>query len=160
MARPEYIKDEKTYVLKSVRLDGMRGLRATFTGSLNTSKGDIFLDSPEGGYIGSLLFSNGAGENTSGCDIDPCGGVHDVYIRITGSVNVSDLEFIDHSPYDDIKYEPVPEEKIINNGHDSWEATDMLGRKVASVEDVGVFIRFAVAVPRISAYLYAISVLF
>ena len=139
MSAPEYSKETRTYALRAQKLDGMHGLCAAFTGSLNTSKGDIFLDSPDGDYVGTLMFSNGAGENVSGCDIEPRSGVHDLYIRISGSVNVSDITLIDHSPYDDIKYEPVPEEKIINNGHDSWEATDMLGRKVASVEDVGAF---------------------
>ena len=136
MLTPEYLKDGHVYVLRSLKLDGMRGIRATFTGSLNTSKGDIFLDSENGDYIGTLMFSNGAGENTSGCEIDERQGVHDVFIRINGRVNVSGAELIDHSPFDDIAYEPVPDEKVPYNGHDAWEATDMLGRKVMSVEDV------------------------
>lgn len=139
MPKPEFFKDGNLYVIRSQRLDGMRGMKAVFTGSLNTSKGDVYLDAADGDYIGTLMFSNGAGENVSGCDIDERSGVHDVFVKIGGRVSVSEITFTDHSPYDDVKYEPVPEEKIINNGHDGWEATDMLGRKVMSVEDVGPF---------------------
>ncbi len=137
MAAAEFLKEEKSYVIRGADFNGKRGLKATFTGSANTSKGDIYADG--GDYVGTVMLSNGKGEDTAWCDIDARTGVHDVYIRIKGSAVISDIELTDKSPYDGTAYEPVPEEKIIDNGHDAWEATDMLGRKVVSVEDVGAF---------------------
>ena len=138
MSKPDHIKEKNCFVLKDVRLDGMRGIKATFQHSLNTSKGDIFIDSPEDGrHIGVIMFSNGKQTDECRTEIDAVTGVHDVYIKISGTVSVLDLEFTADSPFDKVSYVPVPESSIVDNGHDTWEATDMLGRKIPSVEDVG-----------------------
>ena len=136
--RPDQIKDKKCFVLKDVKLDGMRGIKARFTNSLNTSKGDIRIDSPDGGrHIGVVMFSNGKAEDECRAEIDAVSGVHDVYITVSGSAVITDIAFTPDSPYDAVSYVPAPESRIIDNGHDTWEATDMLGRKIPSVEDVG-----------------------
>ena len=134
MAATEFLKDKNTYLIKGVSLDNKRGLKATFSNSANTSKGDIYIDGDK--YIGTIMLSNGKGEDTAWCDIDTVSGVHDISIKVSGSATISDIEPTDASPYDKVEYIPVPEDKIIDNGHDGWEATDMLGRKVMSVEDV------------------------
>ena len=137
MSAPEYLKDEKCYVCRNVSLDGKKGLKATFSHSLDTSKTDIFLDGPDGDYIGTLMLSNGKGENTSICETDGRQGVHDLYVKVKGPGVITDIALTETA--DTPPYIPVPEEKITDNGHDTWEATDMLGRKVFSVEDVGAF---------------------
>ncbi len=137
MSKPEFLKEEKCFVLRQTVLNGKKGLEATFCHSLDTSKADIYLDSPDGDYVGTLMLSNGKGENTSRCEIDERSGIHDLYVKVKGPGVITDISLTD-TP-DTAPYEPVPEEKIIDNGHDGWEATDMLGRKVFSVEDVGAF---------------------
>ena len=65
MSELQYLQDRKCYLIKDAVLDGKKGLEATFHGSLDTSKADIYLDVPDGDYIGTLMLSNGKGENTS-----------------------------------------------------------------------------------------------
>lgn len=137
MSAPEFLTDEKCFVLKQVSLDGKKGLQATFCHSLDTSKADIFLDGADGDYIGTLMLSNGKSENTSRAEIDERSGIHDIYVKVHGHGVITDIELTDTA--DTEPYVPVPEDRITDNGHDAWEATDMLGRKVCSVEDVGAF---------------------
>ncbi len=137
MSELQYLQDRKCYLIKDAVLDGKKGLEATFHGSLDTSKADIYLDAPDGDYIGTLMLSNGKGENTSRTEIDGRCGVHDLYVKVKGPGVITDMALTETA--ETAPYEPVPEEKITDNGHDTWEATDMLGRKVFSVEDVGAF---------------------
>ncbi|MBR6921189.1 MAG: hypothetical protein IKH51_03245, partial [Clostridia bacterium] len=137
MSELQYLQDRKCYLIKDAVLDGKKGLEATFHGSLDTSKADIYLDAPDGDYIGTLMLSNGKGENTSRAEIDGRCGVHDLYVKVKGPGVITDMALTETA--ETAPYEPVPEEKITDNGHDTWEATDMLGRKVFSVEDVGAF---------------------
>ena len=137
MSLPEYLNEEKCFVCKGVCLDGKKGFEATFCHSPDTSKADLFLDGPDGDYIGTLMLSNGSGENTSRCEIDARTGTHDLYVKVQGPGVLTDAALTDTVTYP--AYEPVPEESIAENGHDGWEAVDMLGRKVCSVEDVGAY---------------------
>lgn len=137
MSAPQYSKENRYYFIKDAVLDGKKGFEATFCHSLDTSKADIFIDAPDGDYIGTLMLSNGKGENTSRCEIDERNGVHDLYVKVKGPGVITDITLKDTA--DTEPYEPVPDDKITDNGHDTWEATDMLGRKVFSVEDVGAF---------------------
>ena len=137
MSLPEYLTEQKCFVCKGVAFDGKKGLEATFCHSHDTSKADLFLDGPDGDYIGTLMLSNGKDENTARCEIDGRTGTHDLYVKVKGHGVLTDVTLTDAAAYP--PYEPVPESKITDNGHDGWEATDMLGRKVRSVEDVGAF---------------------
>ena len=139
MSKAEFSEELKCFVIRGASLDGKRGLKARFSRSANTSKGDVYLDSPDGDLIGVIMLSNGQAEDDAVCGIDQRSGVHDLYIKVNGGAVISDVELCDRSPYEKTEYVPVPEEKIKDNGHDTWEATDMLGRKVFSVEDVGAF---------------------
>ncbi len=139
MSKAEFSEELKCFVIRGASLDGKRGLKARFSRSANTSKGDVYLDSPDGDLIGVIMLSNGQAEDDAVCGIDQRSGVHDLYIKVNGGAVISDVELCDRSPYEKTEYVPVPEEKINDNGHDTWEATDMLGRKVFSVEDVGAF---------------------
>lgn len=139
MSKAEFSEELKCFVIRGASLDGKRGLKARFSRSANTSKGDVYLDSPDGDLIGVIMLSNGQAEDDAVCGIDQRSGVHDLYIKVNGGAVISDVELCDRSPYEKTEYTPVPEEKIQDNGHDTWEATDMLGRKVFSVEDVGAF---------------------
>lgn len=69
-------------------------------------------------------------------EIDPVSGVHDITVRITGKAKVYDISFSNASPYPVTPYIPVPEKALIDMDFSHWEATDMLGRKMASSEDV------------------------
>lgn len=137
MSLPEYLTEQKCFVCKGVALDGKKGLEATFCHSHDTSKADFFLDGPDGDYIGTLMLSSGKDENTARCEIDERTGTHDLYIKVKGTGVLTDVTLTETAAH--LPYEPVPESKITDNGHDAWEATDMLGRKVRSVEDVGAF---------------------
>ncbi len=114
--------------------EGMNGVTFTFSNSQNTSLGLIYAD---GDHIGTIALSNGKEVDSSSCEIVKTYGIHDVEIVIDGDVNVIDVEFLSESPFENIIYEPIPDNAISDTLPDTWEATDMLGRKLPSVEDVG-----------------------
>ncbi len=114
--------------------DGMRGVSFTFGNSDNTSLAHIYAD---GVHIGTLALVNGKPTDVSSCEIVETSGIHSVEINIDGSVDIQNIEFTKESPYDSISYEPIPDSALADTLPDTWEATDMLGRKIPSVEDVG-----------------------
>ncbi len=121
----------------------------TFTHSGNTSLGQIMVD---GKYVGVVAMSSkGASDsNTMGlsavnaqeivtearCEIDKISGVHDIAVWVDGHARLCEIGFSSEYAYAHINYTPVPESQLVDLYADTWEATDMLGRKVASVEDV------------------------
>ncbi len=70
------------------------------------------------------------------CEIDPTSGVHDVTISVNAMPSSLSFDPSAEDAYAGMTYEPVPDRAVGEMGYDTWEATDMLGRKVASVEDV------------------------
>lgn len=114
--------------------EGMRGVTFTFSNCDNTSLAHIYAD---GNHIGTLALANEKAVDCSSCEIEKTVGVHNVEIVIDGDVTISEIEFTKDSPFDTVTYEPICDDTLVDIRSDSWEATDMLGRKIPSVEDVG-----------------------
>ncbi|MBO7658946.1 MAG: hypothetical protein J6T65_06505 [Clostridia bacterium] len=108
----------------------------TFSGSHNVSLLTIKVDGKPVGLC--ALSSSCDGTDDAECPVDPVGkGEHEVSVELDGSASIHALNFTPESLYDGVEYQPTPESKLRNVHAETWEATDMLGRKVASVEDVG-----------------------
>ena len=114
---------------------GSISLRIRFAHSGNTTLGYVKADGKDIGVVALTSYDN---EDTEArCEIDPTAGVHDVTVTLRGNARLLSLEPSAEPVYAGITYEPIPEKATLDLGYDTWEATDMLGRKVASVEDVG-----------------------
>ncbi len=113
---------------------GCISARVHFAGAYDTAVGTIRAD---GQVIGKVALSGyDLSDTEATCEIDPTAGVHEVSVTVAGNATLLSLEVSPEDAYAHIHYEPVPERAIIDLGADTWEATDMLGRRVASVEDV------------------------
>ena len=130
--------DKEAKLWKADKVDfgtGSISVRIHFAHSGNTTLGYIKADGKDIGVIALSSYDN---EDTEArCEIDKTEGVHDVTVSLRGSAKLLSFEVSSEPVYTGITYEPVPEKAIVDMGYDTWEATDMLGRKVASVEDVG-----------------------
>lgn len=136
MSTIEYNSESRRYYIKGCDMGKCKkGVRITFSHSLDTTLAYIYAD---GRHISTVALSSSGDSDVAKADIDPTGGVVDITITLSDKRGaISDVEFTDDSPFDKCSYVPVPEDRLIDNGHDTWEATDMLGRKIPSVEDVG-----------------------
>ncbi len=105
-----------------------------FAGAYDTAVATILAD---GRVIGKIALSGTTRPDTAAtAEIDPTAGVHDVTIRLDGHAELLSFAVSDKDAYADVHYVPIPERAIVELGAETWEATDMLGRRVASVEDV------------------------
>ncbi len=105
-----------------------------FAGAYDTAVGTIMAD---GVTIGKVALSGWDLSDTEArCEIDKTAGVHDVTVKVEGNAELLSFDVSPEDAYAHVRYEPVPERAIVDLGSESWEATDMLGRKIASVEDV------------------------
>ena len=91
----------------------------------------------DGQAIGVGALANWQSTDIAEIEINPTSGVHDVKLTIDGNAVLLSLDFSAEPIYAGISYTPTPEKKFRDTMSDTWEATDMLGRKVLSVEDVG-----------------------
>ena len=108
----------------------------TFNGSHNASLLTIKADGVPVGMC--ALCSSGDVPETAECPIDSVDkGVHEISVELDGSAGIHSLEFSSDELYKGVSYEPTPLSNLRNVRSETWEATDMLGRRVASVEDVG-----------------------
>ncbi len=114
--------------------DGALSGRLVFSESGNTSLATVYAD---GTPIGTAALSGDAAARTEAVfPVDRTGGVREVTVTLDGHARLHDLRFSAEPAFGKSDYVPTPEEKLIDFGADGWEATDMLGRRVASVEDV------------------------
>ncbi len=105
-----------------------------FASSANTSVATVRAD---GQVIGKIaLAALDLNDTEARGEIDPIAGVHEVTVEVEGDARILSLEVSSEDACAHIHYEPVPDRAIVDLGSESWEATDMLGRRVASVEDV------------------------
>ena len=133
----ELIFDESARLWRAERVDfgaGSVSMRVTFNGSGDSALGRIAVDGVDVGVV--MLTGDGRPETEAFCEIERTEGVHDVTIALRGHAKPLTVEASAVSPYADTAYEPIPDTAVLDMGYDDWEATDMLGRKVASVEDV------------------------
>ncbi len=136
-----YTYDESTHTCtwQVGRLDfgaGAHALRFVFSDARNTALGVIEAD---GRVLGTVALAGCNHEPTEArCEIQPIAGEHEVTVTIQrGYATPEAVEVLPGGAWDGITYEPVPDSAVLDMGYATWEATDMLGRKVASVEDVG-----------------------
>lgn len=94
----------------------------------------LHLDSADGESIGVIPLSSRGKDNIAEGRISRVEGKHKVFFELKGHTDILSIDFCDKDPYTS-DYVPLPE--VDNSYTDSWEAVDMLGRHVASVEDVG-----------------------
>ncbi len=137
MKATDMIFDESANLWRADRVDfgaGSISVRVHFARSANTSLGTIMADGKTIGVI--ALSGDGTPDTEARCEIDMTAGVHDVTISLCGQAHLISFEPSEEPVYAGVSYAPVPEKAILDMGYDGWEATDMLGRKVASVEDV------------------------
>lgn len=137
MKKIDMIFDKAAGLWRADKVDfgaGSISVRMHFAASANTSRGTIMAD---GKTIGVIALSSYDPDDTEArCEIDKTAGVHDVTVQVEGSARLLSFEASEEDVYAGITYEPVPERAITDLGSETWEATDMLGRHVASVEDV------------------------
>ncbi len=113
--------------------DGCDRVRLSFEGVPATSVVYMRLDSEDGIGIGAVALSPTSGmKGTSVARIAKTSGVHRVYYTVEGG---GQLTAVDFNSLPDEEY--VPAREVRETYSDTWEATDMLGRKIPSVEDVG-----------------------
>ena len=138
MHMAELYFDKEAKLWRADKVDfgtGSISVRIRFAHSGNTTLGYIKADGKD---IGVIAFTSYDNEDTEArCEIDLTEGIHDVTIALRGSAKLLSFEASAEPVYAGITYEPIPEKATLDLGYDTWEATDMLGRKVASVEDVG-----------------------
>ncbi len=114
--------------------DGCISACIHFARSADTSVATVLAD---GQVIGKIALSSyDMADTEARGEIDKTTGRHEVTIRLSGHAEILSFAVSAEDAYAHVAYEPVPERAIIDLGADTWEATDMLGRKIASVEDV------------------------
>ncbi|MCI5886217.1 MAG: hypothetical protein MRZ53_00255 [Oscillospiraceae bacterium] len=131
------ILDKKTGVFRAGNMDfgcGALSGRLVFSESGNTSLATVYAD---GMPIGTAALSSDAEARTEAVfPIDRTEGIREVTVTLDGSARLHSLTFSAEPAFGATDYVPTPEKKLIDLGAQDWEATDMLGRRVASVEDV------------------------
>lgn len=131
------ILDKKAGVFRAGNMDfgyGALSGRLVFSESGNTSLATVYAD---GMPIGTAALSSDAEARTEAVfPIDRTEGIREVTVTLDGSARLHNLTFSAEPAFGATDYVPTPEKKLIDLGAQDWEATDMLGRRVASVEDV------------------------
>lgn len=141
--------DRGAYIgFKNVDLTGIQSVTATATASLTAFSNGVTLgivtDDPKTGEVlGYLVFNESGSSVTVSAPIKAVSGKHDVYFVSTydssSTVNMT-LErlTLSSSPYaDNRKAVQIPDSAIVDNFHDTWTATDDMGRAVADYEEAG-----------------------
>lgn len=94
---------------------------------------NVFCD---GNPIGVIMLVNSEKEDTAYCETEIVSGVHDIELKLNKDTNILEIEMMASDRFKNAGYIPTSPKKLCETNHDTWEAVDMLGRKVASVEDV------------------------
>ncbi len=130
------IKETDTYIAENCNCNGdFKKAIVTFSNSCDTSLAYISADSVP---IGVCALSSIKGKIMDAqCEIDAVSHFDKIEIKVDGDALLHSIEFSPEPIYSDVSYTKVEENTLIDFESDTWEATDMLGRKVASVEDVG-----------------------
>ena len=115
--------------------DGICGIRIIYDRADGCSQ--LRITDADGTVYGVVMATSYIGEQSTYADIAPITGKKTLYLIPEGRLTLLRVELLDHSPYDDIAYEPISEECVIDNGHETWVAVDELGRAVKNCEDVG-----------------------
>lgn len=129
-------KENNTYVTPICKASKARSVAIKFSNSCNVSLAYI---SAEDLPIGVCALSGKFYDKTNTAVCRVISPEKDTFlsIRVDGSAVLHSIELFEEEYSAVADYVPTPKEKLRNINCDSWEATDMLGRKVVSVEDVG-----------------------
>ena len=128
--------DNNTFVSEVCSLDRVRSVSLRFSNSTNVSLACLYAgDEPLG--VCALSGNFCAGADAARCNITPATAPAPLTVRIDGTAVILGAELFEEEYVSASAYVPTPESKLRKVNCDSWEATDMLGRKVSSVEDVG-----------------------
>ncbi len=73
--------------------------------------------------------------HTVNCEIEKTTGIHDVYLVFHRKAEYIRFGFTVENPYKNKAYTPIPKKFEREDFADTWEATDMLGRKIPSPEE-------------------------
>ena len=115
--------------------EGIRGIRIRYDCADGCNQ--VKVCDSDGIIYGIVMATSYIGEQITYADIAPITGVKTLYLIPSGRLIILGAELLDHSPYEDVDYEPIPEDAVFDNGHETWVATDELGRAVKNCEDVG-----------------------
>lgn len=134
-AQLETLDSPRAYLLRGVDCgDGICGVRMQSCRADGCAKAVLYIE--DGTCIGVVMCTTDLGDAETYADIAQVKGVHDIRIVPEDKLEITKVILLDHSPYNDISYEPVPDEAVIDNQHETWVAVDELGRPVKNCEDV------------------------
>ena len=134
-------KDVDLTGVKSVTISAKNNLTSGYDGEWI----QVRLDKPKGELLGYVQIGSHSPESYSEYKgaIKEVNGVHNIYFVSTivapNQYNYCTVKsfFLSEEPYVPLKYDPVPDENIVEIHNTSWAFTDDLGRKVADFEEVG-----------------------
>ncbi len=138
MSIPVYDKSARAWVLPPVDCGkGVCTAQIRFTHAVNVTVVTLYAEQTPIGVCALSSRVSAEAETEALCEIEPIEGMHQITVRTDGGgARLTEVTFTDQ-PIPSPSYTPVPQKKLRNTLSDTWEATDMLGRKVPSVEDVG-----------------------
>ena len=93
--------------------DGICGIRICYDRADGCTQ--VRVCDSDGTVYGIVMATSYVGEQVTYADIAPITGTKTLYLIPEGRLNILRVELLDHSPYDDIAYEPVPDECVIDN---------------------------------------------
>ncbi len=131
---------ERVFKFKNVDFgDGKRSCTLKFKVGQYTAWALVQIETEQGNKtIAKAALANCTGvADTTSFVIDHTSGVHDVVVTVDENADIIDISFSDEYP---IYPDTASSRKTLKAdafGADSWEAVDMLGRRIPSVEDVG-----------------------
>lgn len=121
-------------------LTGVKSIELKIKEWKSGSNGEIFrikVDDPNSDSIGEIVF--GTDTTVASGNITAQTGVHKLYFYTTllSTGRKWEIESVTLKSEAKQLVTPVPDEKITDNWHDTWVATDDYGRRVADYEEVG-----------------------
>ncbi len=129
---------EKVFVFPKVDFkNGMNGGTIQYSVGNFTAWAHVTIDSEDGKLISKLALARCLDKDEIDFQIDTTSGVHDVYVKADENAEILGISFKEKSPYEEYQYIAAKPIQGDFTGADSWEAVDMLGRRIPSVEDVG-----------------------
>ena len=114
--------------------DGRNAVKITFRNrtTWDVHRAEIYADDK---IVGICMLVNANEEDTVMCEIDKLTGIHNIKIRVDEGAFIKTAEFIYVEDFSKCDYVPTPDDVVRDLHTEQWEATDMLGRHIASVED-------------------------
>lgn len=114
--------------------DGRNAVKITFRNrtTWDVHRAEIYADDK---IVGICMLVNANEEDTVMCEIDKLIGIHNIKIRVDEGAFIKTAEFIYVEDFSKCDYVPTPDDVVRDLHTEQWEATDMLGRHIASVED-------------------------